>query len=67
MFPEYDAYSARALSRETIDGKFRREYYEARETPKPAARSEHQDFYVPGPNMTREAALVKIARFIRLA
>jgi hypothetical protein len=68
MFTEFDAKTARWLAQETVDQKFRREYYELRDAAAPAPKAEFERYHAPqtGPS-ERESAFLKVARFIRLA
>jgi hypothetical protein len=66
MFAEFEAEAQKVLLTETHDRKFRREYYESRATrttPTKAASTYRQ----PEAMGVRDAALLKVARFIRLA
>jgi hypothetical protein len=68
MFTEFDAKTARWLAQETVDQKFRREYYEARDAAGSAPKPEFERYHTPqgGPSV-RDSAFLKVARFIRLA
>lgn len=66
MFAEFEAEAYRVLTAETHDRKFRREYYEGKAAAAvPAKRP--TPYRQPEPVGVRDTALLKVARFIRLA
>ena len=65
MFAEFEAEAYRVLVAETPERNFRREYYESRKSAAPAKKE--APYRRTDPVSVREAALLKVARFIRLA
>ncbi len=66
MFAEFVTEAQKALIADTPERKFRREYYESRKTSAaPAAKT--STYRQPERVGVRDATLLKVARFIRLA
>ncbi|HKS91599.1 MAG TPA: hypothetical protein VJQ83_06700 [Tepidiformaceae bacterium] len=66
MFAEFEAEAYKVLVAETPDRKFRREYYQDRTATSTAAKPQRA-YRQPEQVGVREATLLKVARFIRLA
>lgn len=66
MFAEFEAEAYKTLVAETPDRKFRREYYQSRKGTETAAKPQRA-YRQPDQMGVREATLLKVARFIRLA
>lgn len=66
MFLDYDPRTTLELSNETLDGRFRREFYETQAPAKASTKREtlvrHVDF-----DLARARHLVKVSRYFRLA